>query len=227
MNKKTAFLAIVLIICLPGAGCSSASSTQPAVERAPATVGSYPIVDTGQNTFWNSTGEEIAAPVEGDAFYGQDAQYSDVQPSYTMSGDGLTVKDNVTSLTWQQSYDDGTYYWAKTQTLVDDLNKQNYGGYNDWRLPTIKELYSLWNGSTGWPYIDTNYFDINYSSEEQLSHAIFWSSTKYTGVLGNISGDTPGAELAFGVNFGTGHIKAYSISVGPKHSVRFVRGILA
>lgn len=67
-----------------------------AVERAPATVGSYPIVDTSQNTFWNNNGEEIAAPVEGDAFYGQDAQYSSVQPSYTISGDGLTVKDNVT-----------------------------------------------------------------------------------------------------------------------------------
>ena len=206
-----------------------------AVERAPATVGSYPIVDTSQNTFWNNNGEEIAAPVEGDAFYGQDAQYSSVQLSYTISGDGLTVKDNVTGLTWQKSYDDGIYYWAETQTLVDNLNKQNYGGYNDWRLPTIKELYSLWNGSTGWPYIDTNYFSINYSSEEELSHAIFWSSDKYTGVLGNISGDTdnfihgntPGAELAFGVNFGTGHIKAYNISAGPKHSVRFVRGNLA
>ena len=57
--------------------------TMSAVERAPATVGSYPIVDTGQNTFWNSNGEEIAAPVEGEAFYGQDAQYSSVQPSYT------------------------------------------------------------------------------------------------------------------------------------------------
>ena len=201
--------------------------TMSAVERAPATVGSYPIVDTGQNTFWNSNGEEIAAPVEGEAFYGQDAQYSNVQPSYTVSSDGLTVNDNVTGLTWQQSYDNGIYYWAETQTLVDNLNKQNYGGYNDWRLPTIKELYSLWNGSTGWPYIDTNYFSINYSNEEELSHVIFWSSDKYTGVLGNISGDTPGAELAFGVNFGTGHIKAYNISAGPKHSVRFVRGNLA
>jgi hypothetical protein len=201
--------------------------TMSAVERAQATVGSYPIVDTGQNTFWNSGGEEIAAPVEGDAFYGQDAQYSGVQPSYTRSGDGLTVTDDVTGLTWQQSYDSGIYYWAETQTLVDNLNKQNYAGYNDWRLPTIKELYSLWNGSTGWPYIDTNYFSINYSSEEELSHAIFWSSDKYTGVLGNISGDTPGAELAFGVNFGTGHIKAYNINAGPRHSVRFVRGNLA
>jgi hypothetical protein len=56
------------------------------------------------------------------------------------------------------------------------------------------------------------------------------SSDKYTGVMGNISGAPgaePGAELAFGVNFGTGHIKSYSISVGPKHFVRCVRGNLA
>ena len=72
-----------------------------------------------------------------------------------------------------------------------------------------------------------NILPSTYSSEEDLSHAIFWSSDKYTGVMGNVSGDTPGAELAFGVNFGTGHIKAYSISVGPKHFVRCVRGNLA
>jgi len=223
---------LILLILVIGAiailvVCQNRVVTITAVERALATVGSYPIVDTGQNTFWNSNGEEIAAPVEGDAFYGQDAQYSGVQPSYTTSGDGLSVKDDVTGLTWQQSYDSGIYYWAATQALVDNLNKQNYGGYNDWRLPTIKELYSLWNGSTGWPYIDTNYFSINYSSEEELSHAIFWSSDKYTGVMGNTSENTPGAELAFGVNFGTGHIKAYNINAGPKHLVRFVRGNLA
>jgi hypothetical protein len=45
--------------------------------------------------------------------------------------------------------------------------------------------------------------------------------------MGNINGETPGAELAFGVNFGTGHIKSYSISVGPKHFVRCVRGNLS
>ena len=196
------------------------------VPRDPAYPGSYPIVGTSQTTCWDSAGN-IIAPVLGEAFYGQDAQYPRIQPVYTNSNDGLTVKDEITGLTWQKSYDSGIYYWAATQTVVNNLNQQNYGGYNDWRLPTIKELYSLWNGNTGWPYIDTRYFTINYSSEEELSHAIFWSSDKYTGVLGNVSGNTPGAELAFGVNFGTGHIKAYSISVGPKHLVRCVRGNLA
>jgi len=196
------------------------------VPRDPAYAGCYPIVSTSQITCWDSAGN-IIAPVLGEAFYGQDAQYPRIQPVYTKSSDGLTVKDEITGLTWQKSHDGGTYYWAATQTVVNNLNAQNYGGYNDWRLPTIKELYSLWNVSTGWPYIDRNYFDIKYADEQDLSHAIFWSSDKYTGVMGNISGEMPGAELAFGVNFGTGHIKAYSISVGPKHFIRCVRGKLA
>ena len=165
--------------------------------------------------------------MQGESFYGQDAEFAQTNSVYTESSDGLTVKDEVTSLTWQKSHDTGIYYWAATQRIVDSLNKQNYGGYNDWRLPTIKELYSLWNASTGWPYIDTDYFTINYSNEEDLSHAIFWSSDKYTGVMGDTSENTLGAELAFGVNFGTGHIKAYNISAGPKHLVRAVRGNLS
>jgi len=44
--------------------------------------------------------------------------------------------------------------------------------------------------------------------------------------MGNVIGETLGSELAFRVNFGTGHIKSYSISVGPKHMVRCVRGNL-
>jgi hypothetical protein len=197
------------------------------IPRDPAYAGCYPIVGTSQTGCWDAAGASIAAPALDAAFYGQDAQFPHTTPVYSKSSDGLTVKDEVTGLTWQQSHDYGIYYWAATQTVVDNLNKQKYGGYNDWRLPTIKELYSLWNASSGWPYIDTQYFTINYSTQEDLSHAIFWSSTKYAGVMGNISGDTPGAELAFGVNFGTGHIKAYTISSGPKHLVRCVRGSLA
>jgi hypothetical protein len=199
------------------------------VPRDPAYPGCYPVVSTSQTACWDDAGNLIS-PASGEAFYGQDAQFNHIVPNYTKSSDELTVKDEVTGLTWQQSYDAGTYWWVETQSVVDDLNEQNFGGYNDWRVPTIKELYSLWKATVGWPYIDTEYFDINYSSEDELSHAIFWSSDKYTGVLGNISGALgaePGAELAFGVNFGTGHIKAYSKNVGPKHLVRCVRGNLA
>ena len=191
--------------------------------------GGYVVVGSSQSKCYNNT-QEITCPNVGEAFYGQDAQFAHPNPAYAKSSDGLSVKDNVTGLTWQQSHDSGTYYWAETQAVIDKMNKQNYGGYSDWRVPSIKELYSIWNGSTGWPYIDTTYFDIKYTDEQDLSHAIFWSSDKYTGVLGNISdghGEAAGDEVAFGVNFGTGHIKSYSISAGPKHLVRAVRGNLA
>jgi len=198
------------------------------VPREAAYAGCYPIISTSQTGIWDSTGNSITS-VLGAAFYGQDAHFTHTTPNYTISSDGLTVKDEVTGLTWQKTYDSGIYYWASIQTVVDNLNKQNYGGYSDWRVPTIKELYSLWNTSVGWPYIDTDYFNLTYTDEQELSHTIFWSSDKYTGVMGNISanGETPGAELAFGVNFGTGHIKSYSIKVGPKHQVRCVRGNLS
>jgi len=220
-----------LLISVTLSGCTkedySSNIELTIIPRAAASNGSYPIVGTSQIGIWDGTGNKITAPAVGAAFNGQDSQFAHTTPVYTKSSDGLTIKDEVTGLTWQKTHDTGTYYWGASQTVADNLNTQKYGGFSDWRLPTIKELYSLWNASTGWPWIDTNYFIITYSSEQELSHAIFWSSTKYTGVLGNISGDTPGAELAFGVNFGTGHIKAYSISTGPKHQVRCVRGNLS
>ena len=65
--------------------------------------GSYPIVDTGQTTCYDDSGV-ITCPAEGEAFYGQDAQFTGNPPSYTDNGDG-TVTDNVTGLIWQQSPD--------------------------------------------------------------------------------------------------------------------------
>lgn len=185
----------------------------------------YQIVDTGQVTTFDTT-TSITAPATGQPFYGQDAQYNDTQPSYTKSSDGLTVKDNITGLTWQANQTGGDIYWTEAQSIPTALNQSNYGGYSDWRLPTIKELYSIWNGSTGWPYVDTHYFSVPYTSEQELSHAIVWSSTQYTGLMRSTIDPNKGAELAFGVNFGTGHIKAYSTSVGPKHMVRAVRGAI-
>ena len=49
----------------------------------------YIVVDTGQTQCYDD-GDEIAAPASGEAYYGQDAQYEGNQPSYTLSGDGLT-----------------------------------------------------------------------------------------------------------------------------------------
>lgn len=233
MSGKNKMLLMLFVLgALTFIGCDDSSSTTgdtSEITDTTPTKSSYSIVTTGQTKTYNAT-EEIVTPSAGQAFYGQDAQFSVVQPSYTKSDDGLTVKDNITGLTWQQDYDNSAVYWTDAKAVPAVLNAQNYGGYSDWRLPTIKELYSLWNGSTGWPFIDAETFPISYASQDDLSHAIFWSATKYVGLLQSTEDASSGAdvgtgvEMAFGINFGTGHIKAYSLNVGPKHLLRCVRG---
>ena len=107
----------------------------------------YVLVDTNQTSFWNNI-NEISASVEGEDFYGQDAQYDGVQASYTDNGDG-TVTDNNSGLMWQKSPDtnndgdilaDDKYSYDEA---VANASACNTGGHTDWRLPTIKELYSL------------------------------------------------------------------------------------
>ena len=114
----------------------------------------FPVVATGQTKCYDNRGE-IAPPKPGQPFYGQDAQFRGRAASYTLSADGLTVHDNVTGLTWQSSPDtDGDGKLTRTdkrsfpqaQALPAKLNAAKFGGFDDWRLPTIKELYSLFDG---------------------------------------------------------------------------------
>jgi hypothetical protein len=107
----------------------------------------YPVVDTNQSTYWDTL-EEIDAPAEGEAFYGQDAMYAGTQSDYTDNGDG-TITDNITGLMWEQlpdRDDDGVMTTSDKLTYDAALagaSAADTGGYDDWRLPTIKELYSL------------------------------------------------------------------------------------
>lgn len=119
----------------------------------------YPIVDTGQNECY-SNNKVIDMPEPGQDFYGQDACIQGNQPKYKDNGDG-TVTDLVTGLMWEKDMGEKlTFEEAK-----EKAEKLRTGGYDDWRVPTIKELYSLiqFTGrSMGerviTPYIDTNYF---------------------------------------------------------------------
>ena len=58
------------------------------------------------------------------------------------NGDG-TVTDRATGLMWEQkgSKREKSYYSAKKH--VKSLNKKKFAGHDDWRIPTIEELYSL------------------------------------------------------------------------------------
>lgn len=194
---------------------------------------SFVLTDTGQDVFYDADGNVISTPAEGEDFYGQDAQFTGTSSSFQDNGDG-TVTDLNTGLMWQQTPDFERHNYYDAFDYVDGLET---GGYTDWRLPTIKELYSLLNSngsldatstSTSQPYLYDEYFDFEY--DENIPYAgQYWSSTKY--VKGGLQ--TEGIEGAFGFNFADGHIKSYETGLyfdgtsgveDPGCFVRAVRG---
>ena len=172
---------------------------------------SYPIVDTNQGLCYDDSGR-IDSPSDGEAFYGQDAQYTGNVPSYTDNGDG-TVTDNVTGLTWAQSLSESSMSWKDAVEYCENLT---LGGYDDWRLPSLKELWSIRDYSMGWPWVDTEYFYLVGDGTELNQHHS-WSSTLYL-VESEYQNEQVVGDPAFIVNDWTGHIKAMSGS-------RFVRAV--
>ncbi|RTR39679.1 DUF1566 domain-containing protein [Shewanella canadensis] len=181
---------------------------------------SYAIVDTNQNQCYESTSGDATSCIGN----GYDADYSGNQPDYTLSDDGLIVTDNITGLIWQQSSDingdgsltsDDKLYQSDTVSYCENLT---YGGRDDWRLPSIKESYSLIQFSgkdpSGYQGTDTSaltafldeVFDWAFGdvdSGERIIDGQFASSTQYVSTTMNADATT------FGVNFVDGRIKGY------------------
>ncbi len=231
---KTRILSLSLLILLLTWGCDDASNANNA-NNANNTNNTnntnnanninnvdlpFAIVDTAQESCF---GELAAAGCVGvdEAFGGQDAQYLGNRPSYADNGDG-TVTDNVTGLMWVKTPDlnadgvinvDDKLTWTEIQAYVGTLNAEAFAGHTDWRLPTIKELYSLidfrgtdpsnGNEDNLIPFIDDATFGFDYgdtAAGERTIDSQYASGTLY------VSGD-----LLFGVNFADGRIKGYGL----------------
>ena len=184
--------------------------------------GLYNIVDTHQTTCYDSdTGRQITCTGKG-----YDGDYAGNQPDYTISGDGTLVTDHVTGLVWTRTPDingDGAVNAQDKMTLEAAeayCPSLSYGGFT-WRLPTIKELYSLIafdgtdpSGYTGTdtslltPFIDDAVFAPGFgdtSAGERIIDGQYATKTVYSSPFGTIFG----ADTMFGVNFIDGRIKGY------------------
>ena len=167
-----------------------------------------PVPDTGQTTCYDEAGTEIDCDGTG-----QDGEFSINPHSYTSLGGGTMVQDNVTGLIWEVKTDDGsihdkdtTYTWSDASAdFIAQLNDDVFGGYSDWRLPTIKELSNLVDAERSDPAIDTSYFPNTVSNR-------YWSSSSYAG--------NPGG--AWGVDFSDGLVNDHG--KGDSSRVRAVRG---
>jgi hypothetical protein len=145
------------------------------------TIATGRLPDTGQTTSYTDT-------------FGQDADYNINVPTYTkldafgnkleeIASQWAMVRDNVTGLVWEvksdqegMHYNETDYRWQTIQSeFIDRLNKAQFGGYTDWRLPTLHELYTLvqYNALDPDLKINRNYFP-NTKPES------YWSSTTYS-----------------------------------------------
>ena len=188
--------------------------------NAQSTTKTFAIPDTGQIKTY-SIGREIEHPKSGETWNGQDGQYEINPPQYKDNNDG-TVTDLVSGLIWQKTPD----FVKRNQDDAEKYaNKLELAGHNDWRLPTITELFSIsdfrGNMKTRTPYINTEYFDFAYPKSDVDSSGRpgqrnmdgqYASSTRYLGM-------TMGRDKsAFGFNFADGRIKSY-----PLNATRYVR----
>jgi len=140
---------------------------------------------------------------------------------------------------WQQTLDhngDGTIDYNDKLTydeILAAIDTVSTGGHHDWRLPTIKEQYSLImysgedvSGFSGTdtssliPFINTNYFGYNYgdtSAGERIIDVQLASTNKFVG----------NTDMVFGVNFADGRIKGYGTTMmgqAKKFNYLLVRG---
>lgn len=84
--------------------------------------------------------------------------------------DNQTVTDQFTGLMWQ-STEILPQKWENALAYCEELQ---LGGFDDWRLPTLKELMTLVDEEHTAPSIDTSYFPATRA-------AAYWTSTTFSG----------------------------------------------
>lgn len=110
--------------------------------------------DFGRSTFGNPCPPNGPAPIPQTGqtfnFWGNDDGFYECgltlhDQRFTNNCDG-TFTDHITGLMWFNTnytlvFSNST--WIDAMLAIDDYNTNEFAGYNDWRMPNIKELQSL------------------------------------------------------------------------------------
>jgi hypothetical protein len=123
------------------------------------------------------SGNRFVRAVRGNTSYGIN--------DFVDNGDG-TVTDKATGLMWSRDDNGEALYWEDALAYAENAT---IAGYDDWRLPNIKELQSIADYSGAFPAMDTSVFNLTevtnivYDSETgdeigaQVNYPFYWSST--------------------------------------------------
>lgn len=110
---------------------------------------------TGQATCYDAGNALVAC-----AGTGQDGELQAGSPrQYLDNGDG-TISDLATGLMWEKLVDDGSvhdkdngYTWSDALGRITAINLAEFAGYDDWRLPNVRELMTIVDHGSGNPVI--------------------------------------------------------------------------
>ncbi len=98
----------------------------------------------------------------------------------------LTVKDKKTGLMWTRNANIAGKYltWKEALKFIENLNKQKYAGYSDWKLPTKEKSETLISYAISQGYerhIHEAFNEIGFINIQSFK---YWSSTEYLGIPG-------------------------------------------
>ncbi|MFD2914070.1 Lcl C-terminal domain-containing protein [Psychroserpens luteus] len=197
-NTTTKVVTLIVLLIFTIQACKDKNSSIHPITNA---VQNYVQVATGQVTLYDEDGNVLRSLKPSDSLFGQDANYlKGKKMSYQKNEEGIATDLN-TGLMWQEIPTTEGFDWEDAKAYCENLE---LGGYDDWRMPTAKELYSISDFSEGWPYLDTTYFSLVNNTHVDKSEQ-YWTSNKYVGHT-----EEGQYAAAFGVNHATGHIKAYA-----------------
>ncbi len=235
-------LALAMLASLP----TAALATEYTSSQVTSSVSK--IVTTGQTTTTDNNGDPIITYIGSD-FYGQDGNYEQLDFNFIRYDNGTTYDVN-TGLTWEtipnggkNIYSEAVAYVESLNTMVNEDGSIGFGGYTDWRMPTITEMLSISDFGQvdeGGVYLDTEYFEFledesvgriadtapqdgpaadvpTYENSEVIWEADPDNVSKDGGQFWTAEVSpylNSGEEMAWGVNQVTGHIKTYAMDDG-------------
>jgi hypothetical protein len=112
------------------------------------------------------------------------------------------VADHATGLIWQRAGSEKELTYEKAKAYVTKLRQQNYGGFSDWRLPTLEEAMSLMEP-------EKKNDDLYIAPEFDSTQRWIWTA------------DTPSAGVAWVAYFGSAFCNPHPVAI--HYFVRVVR----
>jgi hypothetical protein len=156
---------------------------------------------------------------------------------FTDHGDG-TITDNLTGLMWSKNANlpNGEKTWQGALDYVKSINNgAGLGGYNDWRLPNRKELFSLIDHSrynpalpSGHPFPNVQGAYPNVEADPYWSSTTFANTTNNAWVVGMWSGSVNGGyKPSFGYVWPvrSGQISSLKGTVTEMSTGNFISGV--